>query len=81
MKAEVNIGTGMTEWQWAERLYAETNRNRVGFQRIREMVRRVAEGTATTEQDTLVYQMFGSLTKEEAEGIVIGLTFALSNLP
>lgn len=48
--------------------------------KIREMVAQVANGTATKETDTRVYRMFGSLSKSEAMGVVIGITFMLSVL-
>lgn len=44
---------------------------------IRDQVLRVAEGTATPEIDTLVYRMFGNLTRERAQGLVIGLNLAI----
>jgi hypothetical protein len=47
---------------------------------IRDEVITVAEGTATPEADTLVYRMFGSLSKEIAQGIVIGLNLAIREI-
>ena len=44
---------------------------------IRDEVISVAEGRAKPETDTLVYRMFGSLSKETAQGVVIGLNLAI----
>jgi len=44
---------------------------------IRDCVLDVAEGTAPPQTDTLVYRMFGSLSKETAQGVVIGLNLAI----
>lgn len=47
---------------------------------IRDMVGRVGRGCQTQEEDTQVYRMFGSLSKDIASGVAQGITFALSNI-
>ena len=47
---------------------------------IRDDVLAVALGKASQEIDTKVYRMFGSLTKERAEGVVIGLNCAIREM-
>lgn len=49
---------------------------------IRDMVEQVARGTAkfSSDNDLEVFRMFGSMTKEIAAGVAIGITFALHNL-
>lgn len=47
---------------------------------IRNEVLEVAEGRETPETDTLVYRMFGSLTKEMAQGVVIGINLAIREI-
>lgn len=47
---------------------------------IRDYLIKVAEGTQSEEIDTLVYRMFGSLSKEKAQGVVIGLNVAIREL-
>ena len=44
---------------------------------IRDAVIEVAELGEAAQKDTLVYRMFGSLTKERAQGLVIGLNVAI----
>jgi hypothetical protein len=49
---------------------------------IRDMVEQVARGTAkfNSDIDLEVFRMFGSMSKEMAVGVAIGITFALYNL-
>ena len=47
---------------------------------IRDMVLEVEEYGLDAPNDTLVYRMFGSLTKERAQGLVIGLNVAIREL-
>jgi hypothetical protein len=47
---------------------------------IRDYVIALAEGRATKEIDKTIYQMFGSLTKEQAQGLVIGLNLAIREI-
>jgi predicted nucleotidyltransferase len=46
------------------------------------MVEQVARGTAkfSSDIDLEVFRMFGSMSKEIAAGVAIGITFALQNL-
>ncbi len=47
---------------------------------IRDMVFEVAEKGTGAASDTLVYRMFGSLSKEMAQGLVIGLNVAIREI-
>ena len=47
---------------------------------IRDMVLEVEEYGLDAPNDTLVYRMFGSLTKERAQGLVIGLNVAIREI-
>lgn len=47
---------------------------------IRDMVLEVEQYGLDAPNDTLVYRMFGSLTKERAQGLVIGLNVAIREL-
>ena len=47
---------------------------------IRDQVLEVAEGIAPPETDTLVYRMFGGLSREMAQGLVIGLNVAIREI-
>lgn len=47
---------------------------------IRDMVLEVEEFGNSAPHDTLVYRMFGSLTKDRAQGLVIGLNVAIREL-
>ena len=47
---------------------------------IRDAVIEVAEFGEAAPKDTLVYRMFGSLNKDQAQGLVIGLNVAIREL-
>ena len=47
---------------------------------IRDMVLEVEEYGLDAPNDTLVYRMFGSLTKERAQGLIIGLNVAIREI-
>jgi len=47
---------------------------------IRDMVLEVEGYGLDAPNDTLVYRMFGSLTKARAQGLVIGLNVAIREL-
>ena len=47
---------------------------------IRDMVLEVEEFGNSAPHDTLVYRMFGSLSKEQAQGLIIGLNIAIREL-
>lgn len=55
------------------------NTQREQFLAVRDMAERAATGNEPAAQ--YLYGIgFGSLTKEQAEGLLIGLNFSLSNL-
>jgi len=47
---------------------------------IRDYLLPMSEGFKITEHDTLIYRMFGSLSKEQAQGVVIGLNLAIREM-
>lgn len=47
---------------------------------IRDMVLEVENYGTDAPHDTLVYRMFGSISKEQAQGLIIGLNIAIREL-
>jgi len=47
------------------------------MEKIRDMLMRVWNGTATTEEDVIIYRMYGSLSHDQADGMVMGINTCL----
>ena len=48
--------------------------------RVKKMITKVAKGLASPQEDKIIYNMFGNLSKGQAEGMVMGIEACLNEL-